>query len=334
MKNITMSDIARLAGVSTKTVSRVINNSENVKDETRQKVLRVIKEQGYMVNILAKGLREKKTKTVIVFIDNHGGGYWSIWHNEIVQQIIKESKQRGYKIIISPSSAEGCLEDDTDGFYLLKSGMADGAIIFDNKENDIRIKYLIENNIPFVIVGKDNNNTDTCYVDLDNYKAGYIGGKYLIEKGYKNIYFFLGNKDFIVNQERARGFLDACKKVVNIKYNVIYNIDNMEKAYKSTVKIIKKDNPDAIFISGDERALGIYRAVKENNLTIPNDIAVLGIDNIPLCDYIYPPLSSIEQPEDEFGYHSIDILLELLNSKTKITKRVLINPKLVIREST
>lgn len=334
MRNVTMSDIAKLAGVSVKTVSRVINNSKNVKEETRQKVLKVIKEQGYQVNILARGLRQKATKTIIVFIDKHSGGYWSIWHNEIVQEIIKQSKQRGYKIVISPSSAEGCLDDDTDGFYLLKSRMADGAIIFDNIKNDIRINYLRENKIPFVIIGKDITYSDTCYVDLDNYKAGYIGGKYLIEKGYKNIYFFLGDENFIVNRERSKGFLDACKEDTDIKKSILFNISSLDIAYKKTVKILKEERPDAFFVSGDERALGVYKAINEYGLPIPDEIAVLGIDNIPLCEYVHPTLSSIDQPKEEFGSQAINILLELINSKSKITKRVLIEPRLVLRNST
>ncbi|KGG79774.1 LacI family transcriptional regulator [Caloranaerobacter azorensis H53214] len=334
MKNITMSDIAKLAGVSVKTVSRVINNSSNVKEETRQKVLKVIKEQGYQVNILARGLRQKETKTIIVFIDKHSGGYWSIWHNEIVQELIKQSKQRGYKIVISPSSAEGCLDDDTDGFYLLKSRMADGAIIFDNIKNDIRINYLRENEIPFVIIGKDITYSDTCYVDLNNYKAGYMGGKYLINKGYKNIVFFLGDENFIVNKERSKGFIDACKEKINIKQSVLFNISSLDTAYQETVKILRKNKPDAFFVSGDERALGVYKAINEMGLSIPDEIAVLGIDNIQLCEYVYPALSSIDQPKKEFGSQAINILLELIDKKCKITKRVLIEPRLVIRNST
>jgi LacI family transcriptional regulator len=334
MKNVTMADIAKLAGVSIKTVSRVINNSDEVKDETREKVLKVIKEQGYKVNILAKGLRKKQTNTIIIFIDKHSGGYWSIWHNEIVQEIIKHAKQKRYKIVISPSSGRGCLDDETDGFYLLKSGMADGAIIFDNMNNDIRIKYLKENDIPFVIIGKDINYKDTCFIDLDNYKAGYLGGKHLIERGYRNICFMLGSKGFIVNKERTRGFKDACAEIEGVKSQIIYNTVNMEKAYKNSMKVLKTDKPDAFFVSGDERALGVYRAIKEQGLKIPDDIAVLGIDNIPLCDYIYPALSSIDQPKKEFGYHSIDILIKLINDKEKIVDRILIEPRLIIRKST
>ncbi|EOD00490.1 LacI family DNA-binding transcriptional regulator [Caldisalinibacter kiritimatiensis] len=334
MKKVTMTDIAKIAGVSIKTVSRVINNSNAVKEETREKVLKVIKEQGYQVNLLAKGLRKKQTNTIIVFIDKHSGGYWSIWHNEIVQEIIKEAKKEGYKTIISPSSGVGVLDDDTDGFYLLKSGMADGAIIFDNIENDIRIKYLKENDIPFVIVGKDMDYNDTCYVDLDNYQAGYIGGKHLIEKGYKKICFMLGNKGFVVNKERTRGFEDACNEVECVQAQIIYDTTNMETAYKNAIKVLETNKPDAFFISGDERALGVYRAIKEKGLTIPKDVAVLGIDNIPLCDYIYPSLSSIDQPKKKFGQHCIDILVKLINSNDKITKRVFIKPRLTVREST
>ena len=121
-----------------------------------------------------------------VFIDRHGGRYWSMWHNEVIRIIIKKLQKQNYKLLVSPSSGKGFLYDDTDGFYFLKSRMADGAIILDNIKNDIRIKYLLDNNIPFVTIGKDIQNK-ISYVDADNFKIGYLGGEYLVSKGYSNI---------------------------------------------------------------------------------------------------------------------------------------------------
>ncbi|MEA1973993.1 MAG: LacI family DNA-binding transcriptional regulator, partial [Bacillota bacterium] len=172
MKNTTMKDIAKLAGVSIKTVSRVVNNNSEVKLETRDKVLNIIKEENYQVNILAKGLRDQNTRTIMIFIDKHRGGYWNAWHTEIMQKIMNYAKEIGYKIVISSSSAYGFIDDDTDGFLLLKHGLADGAVIFDNKKDDIRMEYLKKNKLPYVIIGKvleSNYN----YVDLNNEKAGY-----------------------------------------------------------------------------------------------------------------------------------------------------------------
>lgn len=331
MANVTMKDIAVIAGVSLKTVSRVVNNSSSVKKETRKKVLKIIKEENYQVNVLAKGLRTKSTNTIIIFVDKHDGGYWNAWHNEAMHYLLTNSKKIGYKVVISPSSASGYLSDETDGFWLLKNGFADGAIIFDTKESDIRIKYLKNNNIPYVIIGKDMDSNNN-YVDLDNIEVGYLGAKYLINKNYQNILFLLGSRDFIVNQDRASGFNKACSEK-NIAGEVIFGIDKIELAYEETKELIKNKKVDAFFVSGDERAMGVYRAINELGLSIPDDIAVLGIDNIKYAQFLTPSLSSIDQRLDLFTNEAIDMLVKLISKKeTKIEAKI-IEPKLISRNS-
>lgn len=334
MKEMTMKDIADLSGVSLKTVSRVLNNKDNVKEETRQKVLNVTRQHGYQVNMLAKGLRQKKTNTLIFFIDKHKEKYWSIWHTQMLQQLFTHSKKMGYKIIVSPSSAAGHLSDETDGFHLLSSKMADGAIILDNVNNDVRIEFLNKNHIPYVLMGQTENK-NVNWVDLDNYRAGYTGGEYLINKGYKNICFMLGQEQFHVNQLRADGFIEIAKKK-NIGYSIVYEVDSMENAYKATKKIIKDNKFDAIFISGDERAIGVYRAINEASLSIPKDVAVLGIDNIPVSNYLYPSLSSLGQNCRVFAKEVMELLDTLINNSYKdINRQILIqNNGVTEREST
>ena len=231
MKKVTLSDIAKESGFSIKTVSRVINEEPNVKEETRRKIKKIILDKNYSVNIMAKALKSKITKTIIVFIDKHAGGYWNAWHSLIMKDLILKFKERGFKVIFSPSSGKDAIEDETDGFELLKSGIADGALIFDNMTNDIRIKYLKANSIPFVIVGKDLDGQNTSYVDLDNFMVGFKGAKYLIEKKCERILFFLGYEIFTVDQERSRGFKEACRNS-NVEFKVIFNIDKIEKLYE------------------------------------------------------------------------------------------------------
>jgi len=334
MKNITMKDIAKLAGVSVKTVSRVVNNNSEVKTETRNKVLGIIKQENYQVNILAKGLREQETHTIMIFIDKHDhlGGYWNAWHTEAIQELMNCAKIRGYKVVISSSSARGFIGDDTDGFLLLKNGLADGAVIFDNKEDDIRINYLKNNNIPYVLIGKELN-SNYNYVDLDNEKVGYIGYRHLYEKGYRKIKFLLSDETFIVNEERALGFKRACKEI-NAKCDIIYSIFSIELAYEKTVELLEKNDTDAIFISGDERAFGVYKAIQERGLKIPEDMAVLSIDNIKYSGYITPPLTTISQDLKVFTKEIIEMLISSIETKSNKIESKLIEPKIIIRKST
>lgn len=335
MKRLTIKDIAVLAGVSPRTVSRVINNNINVNEATREKVQTIINDTGYEVNILAKGLKQQKTNAIIVFIDEHQGGYWSVWHNEIVNKIILEAKKKNYRTIISASTARESVYTAIDGFSLLKNGFADGAILFDSVEHDYRVKYLKERDIPFVIIGKDITNNDTSFVDCDNYKVGYIGAEYIISKGYKNAHFLLGEADFLVNKTRAEGFRDSYKELLNIKVtqNIHYGISDFKDCYYSTKKILASNKVDALFISGDERVLGAYRAIEEHGLKIGKDIAVLGIDNIQMSEYFSPPLTTIDQPKEKFAKYSVSFLCEMMNSDNGITKRILLKPKVIERKS-
>lgn len=312
----------------------MLNDSCSVKEETRQKILQVIQQQGYQVNMLAKGLREKKTNTLIFFIDEHKEKYWSIWHSQMLQNLFKQAKKMGYKIAVSPSSASGHINDETDGFHLLSSKMADGAIILDNVNNDIRIDFLNRNQIPYVLMGQSEN-SDVNWVDLDNYKTGYIGGEHLIKKGYKKICFMLGQEPFHVNQLRANGFKKIAMKN-KVDFSVVFEVDSMEVAYEKTKEVFQKSRYDALFISGDERAMGVYRALNELGLQIPKDVAVLGIDNIPLCNYLYPSLSSMDQNIGVFAEKVMCLLDELINNPNKKVENqmLILNKNVVEREST
>ncbi|ACR79920.1 LacI family DNA-binding transcriptional regulator [Kosmotoga olearia] len=332
MKKVTITDIAKLTGYSIKTVSRVINNAPNVKEETRRKILRVIEEHNYSVNLLAKALRNSETRTVILFIDRRMGEYWNEWHDLMLKSLMVKFRNRGYKVILSPSSGEETISDDTDGFHLLKSGLADGAIMFDVISEDCRVRYLRANNIPFVIIGKDKDFSDTTFVDLDNYLVGYIGAEYLINKGYENIALFLGPKVFNVNRERAQGFEEACEKH-GIAHSVFYGLSTIKRVYEKTHELLDKSIVDAFFISGDAKVLGAYRAIREKGLKIPEDVAVLGIDNLPSSEYMYPPLTSIDQNVEKFSDQAVNLLIEMMHSKKKSPKRIILPPRIIERQS-
>lgn len=332
MKRVTIKDVAKQANTSPRTVSRVVNNDPNVKKETREKIQKVIKELGFEVHAAARLLKEKKTRQIVVFIDRHEGLYWSSFHNEILQELHKIAREKDYRMFISSSSADSFEEDENDGFYLLKNGLCDGAIMFDVKPKDKRIEYLLEKEVPFVIIGKDKERYNTPYVDLDNEHAGFLGASFLGQKGHKDISFFLGNEDFVVNQERSNGFRRYCLEN-NITHECYFGISSMEAAYEKTKELLNSTNKHSIFISGDERALGVYRAVKEAGLDIPRDIAILGIDNVKLGEFLWPAITTIDQPKREIAITAFMILLDQLNGNSNNTKRVLISPTMVERES-
>ena len=333
MKHITMKDIAKLCDVSIKTVSRVINNSSDVKPDTRERILKVMQEHNYQANLLARGLKNKKTNTIIVFIDKHKEKYWGLWHSKMLFHLFREAKKKGFKIIVSPSSAKGHINDDTDGFHLLASRMADGAIILDNAEEDIRLNFFNQNHVPYVLIGQTEDSLSN-WVDLDNYNVGAMGCQHLVQKGYKSIALMLGQDQFHVNQLRANGFEEIAKKK-GINYRIDYNVDSIDAVYQKTLEVCGQRQYDALFVSGSERAVGAYRALNELELSIPKDVALLGIDNIAMCEYLYPSMSVIDQNCDVLASNIMDMLHDLINGITSDRKRqLLVQNKIIEREST
>ncbi|SER83497.1 LacI family DNA-binding transcriptional regulator [Salipaludibacillus aurantiacus] len=332
MKRITIKDVAREANTSQRTVSRVLNKDPKVKKETREKVQRIIEELGFEVHMPARLLKEKKTKQIVVFIDRHEGLYWGSFHNEILQELHKAARKEGYRMVISSSSGDSFEEDENDGFYLVKNGLCDGAIMFDSKPGDKRIEYLSRREVPFVLIGKDRERYDTPFVDLDNEYAGYLGARYLHSKGHEKMTFFLGNEGFVVNKERAAGFNRYCEEH-KLEGTCHYDVASMGKAYEETLRLLEDSPKQCIFMSGDERALGVYRAVREKGLRIPEDVAVLGIDNIKMGEFLWPAITTIDQPKEDMGSESFKILLEQLNGRSSNMKRIMISPRIIERES-
>ncbi|KUK56347.1 MAG: Regulatory protein, LacI:Periplasmic binding protein/LacI transcriptional regulator [Atribacteria bacterium 34_128] len=274
---------------------------------------------------------------MIVFVEKNAANYIGNFHNVFIRYLDSEANRLGYKLIVSKSSAYKVEENKHDGFYLLKNGFADGAIIFDTREIDRRIDYLVERKIPFVIVGRDNVYESSSFVNLDNVKAGYLGAEHLIKRGKRSIRFFLGDKNFTVNQDRAKGFIQAFNDyhIKSELMHIDYGIMNPKFAYEKMKNILEEEAPDALFVSGDQRAIGVYHAIQEKRLKIPQDIAVLGIDNIPLSEYYYPALTTISQSVRKMAEGAIKILAQQLKDpENHKSQRIIFQPKLIIRAST
>lgn len=321
MRNITIVDIANACGVSIKSVSRVLNNSPHVSDSMREKVMNTIKEQGYQVNMLARGLKGSRTNIIVVFAERHHEEHLSIWHTIMLKYLFIYAKKCSMKIVLSPSNSERFEEDETDGFYLIANGIADGAILLENILEDARVDYFESHNIPYVVFGEPVN-PDVPSVSLDNFDVGYKGGKYLAEKRFEKIALFIGEQKFLSNQQRIKGFEKAMEEA-RCEYNIYAGIDTVEKAYVKASEVLTSDRPRAFFVSGDERALGVYRAIYEGGLSIPEDVAVLGVDNITLGEYYYPPISTIEQDFELLAKYCIDYVINRIEDPSQTEKKVL-----------
>jgi len=334
----TMHDIAKKAGVSSATVSRVLNKKSStipISPKTRDKVLSIAKELGYLPNLMARSLRTKKTNTIGVVLWDLTDHYFS----EILRGIEQVVDESGYNLLLTTPEANKerelvCLEKlrsfRTDGILIVGGAMSYG------KE---QLKKLGIDTRTVVLIGTRAENEDVCSITVDNITGGYIGAEYLIKRGCRALVYIAGREKTIDMKDRLEGVRQAIKTYGFQDRSVILDQGpGEEHGYEAAEKVLKDlELPASIFGVNDFTALGIIRAAKDRHLRIPQDVAVLGFDDLPLASYTEPRLSTIHQPRVQMGRNGTKLLLELLTQKEsgspdECQSRVL-DPKMVIRES-
>lgn len=337
MKKHTITDVARLAKTSVRTVSRVINDEAHISEKTRRAVLAAIEELDFEANIVAQGLRGKAAKLIIAFADHQQKKYWANVHASFFNHINRFADRRGYRVLISSSSANPGEREENDGFTLLKSSIAGGAIIFDVTGNDSRIEYMKEHNIPFVANTVSHDPT-IASVDSNSEMIGYLGARSIVAAGRKKVAMFVGNLEYILNTLRVSGFRRYLSDhaEAGVTGEVFDSVNSIEAAYEKTLELTAESSrffPDCIFVSGDERAMGVYRAVAERGLSIPGDISVLGIDNIAMGKHYFPPLSTIDVDLERQAATMVDILVDMFEGNDRRPRKVVVEPEFVERGS-
>lgn len=330
-KNLTIRDISVLCGVSRQTVSRVLNNSGYVKEETRKKILNIIEKYNYKPNPYARNLAgNKKNKNILLSIKTNLSSSASIWLNMLVNNIISVNKNKNITIITEQYYD---LEDYERSLLNTTNGFVDGVIIFYEEENDERIKMLKKSNIPYIIYGKAYNDKDIC-VGLDNEDFIIMATEYFFSKQLYEI-SFLSALPSPVNISREEGIIKAYKKngIDLNKLNIVKNFTNQKELYDYTKNLYElKKMPEVLFVSGDEKAIGVLNALNELGVKIPEEVSVMGVDNIPMSEYLTPSLSTVG-----FDYNKIakTILKKILNMiEGKEEKSEYFKGNLIIRGST
>ncbi len=311
MKNITIKDVARECGVSTQTVSRVINESSNVSKKTRKIVEDKIKELGYKPNLYAKNLSTRKMKNILVSVRRNKGHTATIWANILVSEIFAYNKNRNVSIFMEQYYDDKELKNS---LLNTSSTFIDGAIIFYEKENDKRIQILKEEKIPFIVVGKSYSE-DNVYVSNDDFNSVFKATEYLFGKKIEKITFITANPT-PMNIERKNGIIEAYKKnnksIENL--NIVEKMNNQKKIYRFVKEMHNKRMlPEAFFVSGDEKAIAVLKALNELNIMIPDEISVLGLDNIPISEFFYPALTTLALDYKKISERVYEKLINMMN---------------------
>lgn len=331
MPHITLKDIAIRAEVSVNTVSRALKNKPDINDKTKKRIIEIAERLGYTPNALAKSLRSKKSKTIGVVIADISSPFYS----NVVKGIEDRAEEKGYSIILSNTDEQ--YEKEEAAVRVLLEKRVDGLLITPVQEKNRDILNLKEKMIPFVLVGRHFDDLQTNYIAIDDVTGGFLATEHLIKKGHGRILYINGPLHISPAWERLAGYKKAL-----LEYGIGYdqklvkgNTTEMEEAYKLTKKILSEElNFTAIFAFSDVLALGAMHALSEAKLKIPDDIAVVGYDDIEFARVAYPPLTTVRIPRYQLGREVINLLVDEIIEKSsgKLCQKT-IKPELVIRES-
>ena len=313
-----MADVARLAGVSVATVSRALAGSPLVSDETRARIEAAVQATGYVVNQVASGLRLQRSRQILVLLPDIANPFFG----EVVLGIEEEAQRQGYGVLIGNTGRDSVRE--TALARQFQTGAVDGLVLLTGRKPA---------GIPAArLVGVSEHIADpnVAAVSIDNRAAACEAVRYLRSLGHRRIAHIGGPVGNILTQQRYAGFLDAQENAVDpalVRFGD-YSIASGEAAMRDLLT----QHPTAVFCSNDEMAIGAIRAARANGLQVPNDLSVVGFDDIPFAGAYDPPLTTIRQPRREMGRVAARVLLAALSDED-VPRPALLAHTLVVRAS-
>ncbi|ANS74977.1 LacI family transcriptional regulator [Paenibacillus yonginensis] len=324
-------DVAAKAGVSPATVSRVLNRSNGVTERTRLKVMKAIEELGYHPNAAAKHLRSQRTKTIGVIAQDINSTYFT----EIIKGIENMAYAQGYRVIIC--DAENHKEKEQEYLNLLLDRTIDGLILIVPLITDEEIIELADKGYFVAVVGRHIQHDRIPCVYTDNVKFSREVVKHLVQQGHRDIVFLNGHPDAVDSFERLEGYLKALRDhQIPFRPEFVENGHFSENGgYEALKRLVEKQlSFTAVFAANDEMALGVYRACAELGIRIPDQLAVIGVDNNRISKYIQPTLSTVNQPKYTMGAILVEKFIDQMNENQFENKRVfVVDSELIVRES-
>ncbi|MFC4347974.1 LacI family DNA-binding transcriptional regulator [Kordiimonas lipolytica] len=332
-KNLTMADIAKLAGVSEATVSRALRNSPLINKDTRAKVQRIARENNYEINAAARNFRTKKTHTlaVVLLVDREWGHDLSnAFMMVLLGSIADEAAHHGYDLLLSTNQ-----QDIADlNTYFLESKRADGLIIIGQGRNDPRLDRLADAKAPFIVWGAEIAGHNYFTVGSDNRKGGYDATSLLVQNGRRHI-AFMGDVRHPEMEQRWEGYKKAHDEAdLPLDDALVVPTDfSQSDGYRKAESLTSNGRPvcDAVFCVSDNIALGVLKRFAELGIQVPNDVALVGFDDNPPALFSMPGLTSIRQNVREGGRLLVQNLIKILDGQ--VVEHVAMPTELVIRDT-
>jgi len=330
---VSIKDVARLAEVSTATVSRALANPDKVSEKTRARVLAAVEKTGYVTNSLARSFRTRRTRSVVVLVPDITNSFFA----NIIQGIEQVARKNNYRILLGdmqndPDNAraygELCAQRQADGLISLGRTI---PFPYSKARKSVDPKWP-----PLVMACEYNDVIPVPGVGIDNESAAVEGVRYLATQGHSKIAFINGPEDSPLCRDRLKGYRKGMaalgvRRTSDLVYRGDFSLDSGAQAARSICEA--GHLPTAVFAANDAMAIGALQLLKSRGLRVPADISIMGFDDIKFSAYCDPPLTTIHQPRSEIGALSMQMMLDQLEGGGGADKRLHLPHQLVVRDS-
>lgn len=328
----TIYDVARLAGVSTATVSRALNGTGQIAPATRRAIDDAVEQLGYHPNTAARSLVTRSTQTIAVLLPDITNPFYAA----LVSGVQERALEAGHTLLLCTTESDPDREDDY--LRLLRAKQVDGVLVDGLVLPPARIARFVREGLPIVCLDRDVDSTRVPLVQVNNRRGARLATEHLLSLGHRRVAHVSGTPDLGISEERIAGYRDA--------HNAFgYNVDeeliavggfNEEGGYAATKELLDDVRYPftAVFAANDLSAVGVLSALTESGLRVPQDVSVVGFDDLRLSRFTTPPLTTIHQPATEIARHATELLLDLAAGRPVEQMRTLLEPELVVRGST
>lgn len=333
-KKATVHDIALKLGITASTVSRALNDHPRISAATKKLVLKTAKEVNYQPNHIAAALRMGKSRLIGVIVPTANRNFFS----SVVRGIDEIADALGYRVILCQSYEN--YEKEVQTINALLSARVDGIIvsIAKNTEKFDHFQRVIDKGIPLVLFDRITDQIEVNQVVIDDYWASYKAVEHLIAQGYRKIAHFTSPRKINIYKERLRGYMDALTEHgLSVDPHLIVESNmQLEDGQQSARHLLDKAVEfDAIFSAADYAAMGALQVLKEKNISVPQQVGIVGFGNEPFTSFTDPPLSTVDQTSIAMGHVTAELFFELLKAEPKkfIPQKSVLKPELIIRAS-
>lgn len=333
MSSLTLEEIGKRAGVSRSTVSRVINNHESVSPGVRRRVLEVIEETGYRPHAAARSLAARRTRVLGLVIPRSVQTFFADpYFPRLIQGIAQACNAHRYTLSLFMFHTES--EEKELYPRALSRGMTDGVILSSSVQEDPLLPLLRDSDMPFVTIGRPLVEGPISYVDVDNAVGMRNAVTHLIRHGRRHIGHIAGPANTSVGQDRRQGYVDALlERGLSLRDELIVEADFTETGGFLAARKLVATGADALVVASDKMAFGALRALRDLGKQVPEEIAVVGFDDLEAANLTQPPLTTVRQPIRRTGVTAVETLFDVIENGPEPVRRVILPTQLVIRDS-